>query len=80
MVSHRPFAPVRPRPCIFEHIYFSRPDSVIDGRSVYTVRKRIGAELAIESPVKADYVVPVPDSGVPAALGFSQASVIPFEL
>ena len=61
--SHRPFAPQRPRPCIFEHIYFSRPDSVIDGHSVYDVRKRIGAELARESPVEADFVVPVPDSG-----------------
>jgi amidophosphoribosyltransferase len=78
--SHRPFAPVRPRPCIFEHIYFSRPDSVIDGHSVYSVRKRIGAELAIESPVEADYVVPVPDSGVPAAIGYAQQSGIPFEL
>ncbi len=78
--SHRPFAPQRPRPCVFEHIYFSRPDSVIDGQSVYSVRKRIGAELAAESPVEADYTVPVPDSGVPAAIGFAQASGIPFEL
>jgi amidophosphoribosyltransferase len=78
--SLRPFAPERPRPCIFEHIYFSRPDSVIDGHSVYNVRKRIGAQLAIESPVEADYIVPVPDSGVPAALGFAQQSGIPFEL
>jgi len=78
--SHRPFAPQRPRPCVFEHIYFSRPDSVIDGHSVYSVRKRIGAELAAESPVEADYTVPVPDSGVPAAIGFAQASGIPFEL
>ena len=78
--SHRPFAPARPRPCIFEHIYFSRPDSVLDGASVYDVRKRIGAELALESPVEADYVVPVPDSGVPAAIGYAQQSGIPFEL
>jgi amidophosphoribosyltransferase len=78
--SHRPFAPVRPKPCVFEHIYFSRPDSVIDGHSVYSVRKGIGRELAIESPVEADYVVPVPDSGVPAAIGFAQQSGIPFEL
>ncbi|HST36189.1 MAG TPA: amidophosphoribosyltransferase, partial [Allosphingosinicella sp.] len=78
--SHRPFAPVRPRPCVFEHIYFSRPDSVIDGHSVYNVRKRIGAELAIESPVEADYIVPVPDSGTPAAIGYAQQSGIPFEL
>jgi amidophosphoribosyltransferase len=78
--SHRPFAPLRPRPCIFEHIYFSRPDSILDGASVYTVRKAIGAELARENPVEADYVVPVPDSGVPAAIGYAQASGIPFEL
>ena len=78
--SFRPFANVAPRPCIFEHVYFSRPDSVVDGTSVYEVRKNIGAELAREAPVEADYVVPVPDSGVPAALGFSQASAIPFEL
>ena len=78
--SHHPFAAEKPKPCVFEHIYFSRPDSVIDGHSVYNVRKRIGAELAIESPVDADYVVPVPDSGVPAALGFAQQSGTPFEL
>lgn len=78
--SFRPFAKARPRPCIFEHIYFSRPDSILDGTSVYQVRKNIGAELAIESPVEADLVVPVPDSGVPAALGFSQETGIPFEL
>ena len=78
--SHRPFAPERPRPCIFEHVYFSRPDSVLDGHSVYSVRKRIGAELAIENPVEADFVVPVPDSGVPAAIGYAQQSGIPFEL
>ncbi len=78
--SHRPFAPARPRPCIFEHIYFSRPDSILDGASVYSVRKAIGAELARESPVDADYVVPVPDSGVPAAIGYAQEAGIPFEL
>ena len=78
--SHRPFADVRPRPCIFEHVYFARPDSIVDGSSVYSVRKRIGAELAIENPVEADYVVPVPDSGVPAAIGYAQQSGIPFEL
>ncbi len=78
--SHRPFAPQRPRPCIFEHIYFSRPDSVLDGHSVYNVRKRIGAQLALESPVEADLVVPVPDSGVPAAIGYAQESGLPFEL
>jgi amidophosphoribosyltransferase len=78
--SFRPFAKASPRPCIFEHVYFSRPDSIIEGSSVYEVRKNIGAVLAREAPVEADYVVPVPDSGVPAALGFSQESGIPFEL
>ncbi len=72
--SIRPFPPVKQRPCIFEHVYFSRPDSIVDGTSVYSVRKAIGAELAKESPVEADYVIPVPDSGTPAAIGFSQAS------
>src|SRR5438128_11044391 len=78
--SFRPFEKVAPRPCIFEHVYFSRPDSIAEGQSVYEVRKNIGAELSREAPVEADYVVPVPDSGVPAAIGFSQASGIPFEL
>ncbi|MGN6847910.1 MAG: amidophosphoribosyltransferase [Sphingomicrobium sp.] len=78
--SFRPFEKMRPRPCIFEHVYFSRPDSIAEGMSVYEVRKNIGAELAREAPVDADYVVPVPDSGVPAAIGFSQESGIPFEL
>ena len=78
--SHRPFTSVRPRPCIFEHVYFSRPDSIVDGQSVYSVRKQIGAELARENSVDADFVVPVPDSGVPAAIGYAQQSGIPFEL
>jgi len=78
--SHRPFGQVSPRPCIFEHVYFSRPDSVMGGRSVYEVRKRIGVELARESAIEADLIVPVPDSGVPAAIGFAQQSGIPFEL
>ena len=78
--SFRPFAKAAARPCIFEHVYFSRPDSVAEGKSVYEVRKNIGGELAREAPVEADYVVPVPDSGVPAAIGYSQASGIPFEL
>ncbi|MBC7506367.1 MAG: amidophosphoribosyltransferase [Sandarakinorhabdus sp.] len=78
--SLRPFAAQRPRPCIFEHVYFSRPDSVVDGNSVYQVRKAIGAELARESPVDADMVVPVPDSGTPAAIGYAQESGLPFEL
>ena len=80
MTSHRPFAPASPRPCIFEYVYFSRPDSISEDRSVYTVRKAIGAQLAIESPVDADLVIPVPDSGTPAALGYAQESGIPFEL
>src|SRR5208283_5856203 len=66
--------------CIFEYIYFARPDSIVHGKPVYTVRKAMGAELAHEAPVEADVVVPVPDSGVPAALGFAQYSGIPFEL
>ncbi len=65
--------------CVFEHVYFSRPDSVVFGRSVYGSRKSFGEELARESFVEADIVIPVPDSGVPAALGFSQESKIPFE-
>jgi amidophosphoribosyltransferase len=78
--SVRPFGSPAPRPCIFEHVYFSRPDSVFAGRSVYDARKAIGKELALEAPCDADLVVPVPDSGVPAAIGFAQASGIPFEL
>ncbi len=65
--------------CVFEYVYFSRPDSLIDGRSVYSVRKRLGEQLAKEHYVEADYIIPVPDSGVPAALGFAQASKIPLE-
>ncbi len=78
--SLHPF-PNRPmRPCIFEYIYFARPDSIVHGQSVYDVRKAMGSELARETHVDADVVVPVPDSGVPAALGFAQQSGIPFEL
>ena len=78
--SLRPFPPARRRFCIFEYIYFARPDSMLDGSSVYVRRKQIGAELARESGVDADVVVPVPDSGVPAAIGYAEASGIPFEL
>ena len=78
--SIKPFAKSRRRFCIFEHIYFARPDSIMEGTSVYEVRKRIGAELAKESGVDADVVIPVPDSGVPAALGYAAAAGIPFEL
>jgi amidophosphoribosyltransferase len=78
--SHRPF-PIRPaRPCIFEYIYFARPDSIVAGQTVYEIRKRMGIELARESAPSADVIVPIPDSGVPAAIGFSQQSGIPFEL
>lgn len=78
--SLHPFTAIAPRPCIFEWVYFSRPDSIADNQSIYSVRKAIGAELAIEMPVDADLVVPVPDSGVPAAIGYAQQSGIPFEL
>src|SRR5579863_4756835 len=78
--STRPLAKARKRFCIFEHIYFARPDSVVEGTSVYEVRKQIGAELARESHIDADIVVPVPDSGVPAAIGYAQESGLPFEL
>ena len=78
--SLKPFPPMRPRPCIFEYIYFARPDSVVGGRSVYQVRRQLGIELAGESPAHAEVVVPVPDSGVPAAIGYAQAAGIPYEL
>jgi len=78
--SHRPF-PRRPaRPCIFEYIYFARPDSIVGGRNVYATRKQTGVELAREAPATADVVIPIPDSGVPAAIGYSQESRLPFEL
>lgn len=80
MESHRPF-PIRPaRPCIFEYIYFARPDSVIAGQTVYGIRKQMGVELARESNADVDVVVPIPDSGVPAAIGFAQECGSPFEL
>jgi amidophosphoribosyltransferase len=75
-----PFEAQKPRFCIFEYVYFARPDSSVEGRNVYDVRKKIGAELAKESPVIADIVVPVPDSGTPAAIGFAQQAGLPFEL
>ena len=80
MESIRPFPKVAERPCIFERIYFSRPDSMLGGNTVYTYRKNLGIELAKEHYVDADTVVPVPDSGVPAALGYAQQSNTPFEL
>ncbi|MBV9813107.1 MAG: amidophosphoribosyltransferase, partial [Acetobacteraceae bacterium] len=78
--SIKPFGRHRERFCVFEYIYFARPDSVMEGTPVYDARKRIGAELARESNVPADVVVPVPDSGVPAAMGYATESGIPFEL
>jgi len=78
--TYNPFNSKKSRFCVFEYIYFARPDSVLEGRGVYHSRKAIGAELARESTIEADIVVPVPDSGVPAALGFSEASGIPFDL
>jgi amidophosphoribosyltransferase len=78
--SIKPFPAVDERPCIFERIYFSRPDSIVDGKTVYVYRKNLGEQLATENNIKADVVIPVPDSGVPAALGFAQKSNIPFEL
>ena len=78
--SIKPFPPQPARPCIFEYIYFSRPDSIIGGRSVYQVRKEMGRELAREAKANVDVVIPVPDSGVPAALGFAQEAGVPFEL
>jgi len=78
--SRRPFQPRAPRFCIFEHVYFSRPDSIIAGRSVYETRRQIGVELAREAPVEADMVCPVPDSGTPAAIGYSQEIGIPYAM
>ncbi|SIR05004.1 amidophosphoribosyltransferase [Acidiphilium rubrum] len=78
--SLKPFSPQKPRFCVFEYIYFARPDSILEGHSVYAARKRIGRELARESPIEADLIVPVPDSGVPAAMGFAEQSGVPFEL
>ncbi|HHL21435.1 MAG TPA: amidophosphoribosyltransferase, partial [Aliiroseovarius sp.] len=76
--SRHPFRPQPPRFCIFEHVYFSRPDSIIGGRSVYETRRQIGVELAREAPVEADLVCPVPDSGTPAAIGYAFESGIPY--
>jgi amidophosphoribosyltransferase len=78
--SLKPFAKQPSRFCIFEYIYFARPDSIVEGTPVYDTRKRIGAELARESGVPADIVVPVPDSGVPAAMGYAQEAALPFDL
>jgi amidophosphoribosyltransferase len=77
--SRKADQPKPERLCLFEYVYFARPDSVVGGRSVYVARKNMGFNLAKEAPVEADVVVPVPDGGTPAALGFAQASGIPFE-
>ncbi len=78
--SYRPFNNINIRPCIFEYIYFARPDSVLGGINVYECRKEMGKYLAKESSIKADIVIPVPDSGVPAALGYAEESGVPFGL
>ena len=80
--SYHPFVlPEKPAKCVFEYVYFSRPDSKIFGNySVYPVRKDLGRQLSKEASVQADIVIPVPDSGVPAALGFAEGSGIPFEI
>ncbi|PYE46095.1 amidophosphoribosyltransferase [Rhizobium sp. PP-F2F-G20b] len=78
--SRKAEAPMPERLCLFEYVYFARPDSVVGGRNVYVARKNMGINLAKEAPVEADVVVPVPDGGTPAAIGFAQASGIPFEL
>jgi amidophosphoribosyltransferase len=78
--SVHPFGRPKSRFCVFEYIYFARPDSVVEGMPVYEARKRIGAQLARESHVAADVIVPVPDSGVPAAMGYANESGVPFEL
>jgi amidophosphoribosyltransferase len=78
--SLHPFGEIPRKTCIFEYVYFARPDSAIDGVSVYEARKNLGRALAEEHPVEADVVIPVPDSGVPATIGYAEASKIPFEL
>jgi len=78
--SYQAFPPAARTSCIFEYIYFARPDSLVYGRNVYQVRKELGRQLAREQPVAADVVIPVPDSGVPAALGFAEQAGIPFDM
>lgn len=80
LISRRAFHKVHARPCVFEFVYFARPDSIVGGQSVYEVRKRMGENLAIETAADVDLIIPVPDSGVPAAIGFAQQSGVPFEL
>ena len=78
--SYKPFPKVKARPCVFEYIYFARPDSVMGGKSVYECRKKMGKQLSRELKTIADIVIPVPDSGVPAALGFAEEAKIPYNL
>jgi amidophosphoribosyltransferase len=80
LTSLKPFGWTPPRMCVFEYIYFARPDSIVDGSGVYEARKRIGAELARESHIEADVVIPVPDSGVPSAMGYANETGLPYEL
>ncbi|MBK9070327.1 MAG: amidophosphoribosyltransferase [Myxococcales bacterium] len=79
-LTSRRLAPASGRPCVFEYVYFARPDSVIDGAGVYSARIAMGERLATEAPIEADVVIPVPDSGVPAAIGFARVSGIPFAM
>ena len=78
--SYKPFPKIKARPCVFEYIYFARPDSVMGGKSVYECRKKMGKQLSRELKTIADIVIPVPDSGVPAALGFAEEAKIPYNL
>ena len=80
LISVKPFPRQKPRPCVFEFIYFARPDSLINNKCAYEYRKNLGAQLAIETDLKADLIVPVPDSGVPAALGYAEQAKKKFEL
>jgi amidophosphoribosyltransferase len=80
VTSLRPFAPASKHRCVFEYVYFARPDSQVFGRNVYEVRKELGRQLARESGVPADIVIPVPDSGVPAAIGYAEEAGLPFEM
>jgi amidophosphoribosyltransferase len=80
MTSMRLPEPAHPTFCVFEHVYFARPDSLVNGKAVYRARERMGQRLAQEAPVEADVVIPVPDSGVPAAIGYANQSKLPFEM
>jgi amidophosphoribosyltransferase len=77
-VRSRRFAPAQPKGCLFEYVYLARPDTTIAGRSVQATRVEVGRRLAAEHPVEADLVIPVPESGTPAAIGYAEASGIPY--